>query len=119
MLTDRRCLRPHRAWPTSLPSNHWRKRILSQSVPQPEHRPIRSRKLSVAFLGGAHESAVGRVNRTAVEMDQRFELVAGCFSRNPETNQQSAARYGVIPSRTYSDLDDLLERESSRIDGIL
>ena len=92
---------------------------MSQPVPQPEHRPIRSRKLSVAFLGGAYESAVGRVHRTAVEMDQRFELVAGCFSRNPETNQQSAARYGVIPSRTYDDLDDLLERESSRIDGIL
>jgi predicted dehydrogenase len=73
----------------------------------------------VAFLGGAYESAVGRVHRIAVEMDQRFELVAGCFSRNPETNQKSAARYGVVASRTYSNLDDLLGSESSRIDGIL
>ncbi|SEK36065.1 Gfo/Idh/MocA family protein [Nitrosovibrio tenuis] len=78
-----------------------------------------SRKLRVAFLGGAYESAVGRVHRIAVEMDQKFELVAGCFSRNLETNRKSALRYGVVPARTYSDLDELLGCESSQIDGIL
>lgn len=79
----------------------------------------RSERLRVAFLGGAYESAVGRVHRIAVEMDQRFELVAGCFSRNPETNKDSASRYGVDLSRIYRNLDSLLEKETGRIDGIL
>lgn len=52
-------------------------------------------------------------------MDQRFELVAGCFSRNPETNRGSASRYGVDLSRIYSNLDSLLEKETGRIDGVL
>ena len=94
---------------------------MSQSHPccQPDPSTSPSRKLRVAFLGGAYESAVGRVHRIAVEMDQRFELVAGCFSRNLETNRKSAFRYGVVPARTYSDLDELLGSESSQIDGIL
>lgn len=81
--------------------------------------PPKSGKLRVAFLGGAYESAVGRVHRIAVEMDQRFELVAGCFSRNPETNRSSASLYGVDLSRIYCNLDDLLEKEAGRIDGVL
>ena len=64
-------------------------------------------------------SAVGRVHRIAVEMDQRFEVVAGCFSRNLSTNQKSAVRYGVAPTRTYVDLDELLDNESGQLAGIL
>lgn len=77
------------------------------------------RKLRLAFLGGAYESAVGRVHRTAVEMDQRFQLVAGCFSRHAETNRSSALRYGVAPGRTHASLDALLEREAKSIDAIV
>jgi predicted dehydrogenase len=52
-------------------------------------------------------------------MDQRFELVAGCFSRNSETNQRSGHQYGLDPSRIYRNLDDLLENEIGHIDGVL
>lgn len=78
-----------------------------------------SKRLRVAFLGGAYESAVGRVHRIAVEMDQRFELVAGCFSRNADINTASAARYGVHPDRVYGSLENLLEHETGKMDAIL
>jgi len=78
-----------------------------------------SRRLKLAFLGGAYESAVGRVHRVAVEVDQRFELVAGCFSRNAESNRASAVRYGIAPERTHADLETLLAREKGRVDAIV
>lgn len=76
-------------------------------------------KLKVAFLGGAFESAVGRVHRTAIEMDQRFQLVAGCFSRRAEISQSSALKYGINPERTYHALDELLMKEACQIDAIV
>lgn len=79
----------------------------------------KQQKLKVAFLGGAHSSAAGRLHRTAIELDHRFEVVAGCFSRNIETNRVSADIYGVDPDRVYADLARLLDAEISNIDAIV
>lgn len=76
-----------------------------------------AKKLRLAFIGGAYESAVGRSHRIAVEMDQRFELVAGCFSRSPERSQESAIKYGVDPDRAYSDVQSLIHAEAGQIDA--
>jgi hypothetical protein len=57
--------------------------------------------LTVAFLGGAVDSAVGRVHQIAIEMDKRFELVAGCFSRNVADNFETARQYGIDKNRVY------------------
>ena len=78
-----------------------------------------SRKIGVAFLGGATDSAVGQVHRVAIEMDRCFELRAGCFSRNPQINQQTGAEYGVSADRVYDSLDGLLQSEVGRIDAIV
>ena len=77
------------------------------------------RKLKVAFLGGGYESAVGRVHRTAIEMDRRFELVSGCFSRNNETNESTSRKYGIAPERSYRNLSDLLAGERNEIDAVV
>jgi predicted dehydrogenase len=77
------------------------------------------KKLRVAFLGGAYNSAAGRLHRTAVEMDQRYDLVAGCFSRNSTTNHESAIKYGISPQRAYDSLDNLLSAETGNIDAII
>lgn len=76
-------------------------------------------KLKVAFLGGAYDSAVGRVHRMAIEADQRFELVAGCFSLDQQANAQSAQQYSVSPDRTYGSLNELLSKESHLLDAIV
>ena len=64
--------------------------------------------MKIAFLGGGVHSAVGRAHRIAVEMDGRFELVAGCFSRYPGRNRASALEYGVPAGRTYGRLGELI-----------
>ena len=76
-------------------------------------------RLKIAFIGGAYDSAVGRAHRVAVEMDQRFELVAGCFSREQEKSYDSALKYGIDPSRAYSDLNTLLNEEAGKLDAVV
>jgi predicted dehydrogenase len=78
-----------------------------------------SRSIKIAFLGGAYDSAVGRVHRTAIEMDRRYELVCGCFSRNVDDNISTAKIYGIDPVRTYRSLSDLLKSEKSEIDAVV
>lgn len=81
--------------------------------------PGRRFPLSVAFFGGGVNSAVGRAHRAAIEMDGRFAVVAGAFSRDAAINGETAREYGVAAERTYDGLDTLLHAEAERIDAIV
>lgn len=76
------------------------------------------KKIKLAFLGGGLNSAVGQTHRIAIEMDKRYKLVAGCFSRNEEININTAYEYDVDIDRCYKDLDELIENEKNSIDAI-
>ncbi|WP_178124862.1 Gfo/Idh/MocA family protein [Pseudomonas sp. Fl4BN1] len=80
---------------------------------------LNTRKLKVGFLGGGFESAVGRAHRAAIEMDQRFELVSGCFSRKPEVSKSTALKYCIDLDRSYSDIDHFLSSEASQLDAVV
>jgi predicted dehydrogenase len=94
---------------------------MSTDEQETNRQPVagKRKKISVAFLGGAYNSAVGKVHRIAIEMDQRFELVAGCFSRDSEENSKTAELYGVGEDRIYASIDDLLKNEKSQLDAIV
>jgi predicted dehydrogenase len=77
-----------------------------------------NKKINIAFLGGGINSAVGRAHRIAIDMDKRYELVAGCFSRNSEINLLSAKEYSIDDSRIYCNLDELILNEKDKIDAI-
>ena len=81
--------------------------------------PSLPKQLQIAFLGGGINSAVGRAHRTAVELDQRYKLVAGCFSLNDKVNKASALEYRVQQDRTYKNLTALLDAEKDQIDLIV
>jgi predicted dehydrogenase len=74
---------------------------------------------SVAFIGGGYHSAVGRTHMAAMQLDKRFRLVAGCFSRQFESNLESANYYGVECSRVYPSLQKMLEGEAGKLDAII
>ncbi len=80
---------------------------------------MNKRKLRVGFIGGGFNSAVGRVHRSAIELDQNFELVSGCFSRHYRESKNSALLYAVNPSRAYSTIDDFLVNEVDEIDAVI
>jgi predicted dehydrogenase len=75
--------------------------------------------LKLAFLGGSLNSAVGYAHFVASAMDNCWQLVAGCFSRDSVVNHQSAEAYGVSRDRVYSTLDDMLKAEKGRIDAVV
>jgi predicted dehydrogenase len=74
-------------------------------------------KINVALLGGGNNSAVGSVHKVALEMDKRFRIHAGCFSRNPDVNQSTAEQYDV--DNFYTSIDELLMKEANHLDAIV
>jgi predicted dehydrogenase len=75
------------------------------------HAPLRA-----AFIGGSIQSAVGYAHYAAARMDGRFDITAGCFSRNPAINRATAESYSLNLSRLYPDWRLLLQAEAQNID---
>ncbi|ATB64085.1 Gfo/Idh/MocA family oxidoreductase [Pseudomonas mosselii] len=92
---------------------------MSHIMDSVEAKGLSSNKLKVGFLGGGFDSAVGRAHRAAIELDQRFELVCGSFSRSAQVSRESASHYRVDPDRAYDSLEVLLEREASGLDAVV
>lgn len=78
-----------------------------------------NKPFKLGFIGGGINSAVGTTHFIAAQMDDRFRVKAGCFSRNPEINRQTAERWGVSPERNYATFAELLEQEQGRLDAIV
>ena len=76
----------------------------------------RSPRIRLGMVGGGRDAFIGAVHRIASRIDDQYELVAGCFSSNPEKSLASAADLGV--ARAYSSFEDMAARESRRKDGI-
>ncbi|MCX4187363.1 Gfo/Idh/MocA family protein [Methylophaga sp. OBS4] len=84
------------------------------SIKLSSHQNLKSSSpLRLAFIGGGTNSAVGRVHKIAAEMDNRFKLVAGCFSMDKDINLTSAHEYGLPESNCYPSLSTLLANESA------
>jgi len=77
------------------------------------------KKIRVAFLGGGVNSAVGKTHKIAIEMDKKYELVAGCFSRNLEVNHETALEYNIPINKIYQNLAQLIENEKENVDAII
>jgi predicted dehydrogenase len=83
--------------------------------------PVRSmlgRRLRLAVVGGGPGSFIGAMHRQAARLDDRYEIVTGVLSSDPEKSRQSARDLGMDPERIYSSVQDMLDGESSRPDGI-
>lgn len=75
--------------------------------------------LKLAFIGGAIDSAIGYTHYIASQMDHRFTLYAGCFSRRKDINEKTALTWGVKREHLYSNWEILLENEVENIDAVV
>ncbi|RRO02309.1 Gfo/Idh/MocA family protein [Pectobacterium aquaticum] len=75
--------------------------------------------LKLGFIGGGLNSAIGVTHQIASQMDGRFELVSGCFSRDDIINNETAKKWGVSSDRVYNNQYDFLESESERLDAVV
>ena len=77
------------------------------------------RKLKFGMVGGGNGAFIGNVHRHGAVMDDLAELAAGCFTRNPEKNLETARQWGIPDeSRVYANYMEMAEKESAREDGI-
>jgi predicted dehydrogenase len=70
-------------------------------------------RIRVGMIGGGRDAFIGAVHRTALRLDGRFELVAGCFSRDPGNTRETGAALGLSPGRCYGAWEELLAREAA------
>lgn len=76
------------------------------------------KKYKIAFIGGNIKSAIGMTHKIACQMDNKFELVAGAFSRHRDTNLQTAQAYGISNEHLYDDYKTMLKSEGKNVDVI-
>jgi predicted dehydrogenase len=76
------------------------------------------RRLRLGMVGGGQGAFIGAVHRIAARLDDRWELVAGALSRDPERARASAAALHIAPDRAYAEFGAMARAEAARADGI-
>lgn len=76
------------------------------------------RRIRLGMVGGGRDAFIGAVHRIASRIDDRFELVAGCFSSTAEKSRASGEDLGLDPARVYDDFTTMAQREARLKTGI-
>ncbi len=76
------------------------------------------RRLRLGMVGGGQGAFIGAVHRIAARLDDRYELVAGALSSDPERAKASATGLGIAPDRAYASFPEMAASEKARADGI-
>lgn len=80
--------------------------------------PPPNRRLRLGFVGGGRGGLVGDWHATGARLSNRWDIVAGAMSSNPENARASAAAWLIAPDRAYTDYRDMVTAETARPDGI-
>ena len=78
----------------------------------------RSGRIRLGMVGGGRDAFIGGVHRIASRIDDRFELVAGCFSSTEEKSRASGADLGLPEDRVYGNFAEMAKREGRLKAGI-
>ena len=71
----------------------------------------------LGFIGGGRNSAIGTTHKIASQMDNKFIVSAGCFSRDPQINRKTAEDWRV--ERLYPGWRELLDGEKNKLDAVV
>ncbi len=80
--------------------------------------PPPKRRQRLGFVGGGRGGLVGEWHATGARLSNRWDIVAGALSSNPENAKASAADWLIAPGRCYSDYREMARAEAKRDDGI-
>lgn len=69
------------------------------------------------MVGGGTDAFIGAVHRIAAWMDNRIELVCGCFSADPEISRSSGRLYFLPAHRVYDTFQEMFEKEAGLPDN--
>jgi predicted dehydrogenase len=77
-----------------------------------------NRRLRLGMIGGGRGAFIGAVHRIAARLDDRYELVAGVFSADPQRSRDSGADLLLDARRSYASVDEMIQAEGTRTDRI-
>ena len=75
------------------------------------------RKIRLGMVGGGIGSMIGDIHRLT-SARSGFELLAGSLSSTKARADESAARAGISPERSYASFEEMADQEAVREDGI-
>lgn len=76
------------------------------------------RRLRLAVIGGGTGSFIGAMHRQSARRDDRYQIVTGILSSDQAKAKKEAEELGFETDRIYSSVKELLDKETSRKDGI-
>tara|TARA_Y100000741_G_scaffold140054_1_gene105685 strand:- start:45 stop:1235 length:1191 start_codon:yes stop_codon:yes gene_type:complete len=76
------------------------------------------KRIRIGFIGGGPNSFIGYTHRLAARFDNRFEFVAGVFSRDINKSKKFGISLGLNPERCYSNYISMAKNELNREDRI-
>ena len=88
------------------------------NAPDAARLPLPKRRLRLGMVGGGRGAFIGEVHANGARLSNRFDIVAGALSSDPERARASAAEWMIAPDRAYTDYRDMAVAEARRSDGI-
>ncbi len=76
------------------------------------------RRIKLGMVGGGQGAFIGAVHRIAARIDDRYQLIAGALSSDPERAAASAAELGIEAGRSYSSFTEMAKIEAKKPGGI-
>ncbi len=70
------------------------------------------RKLRMGMVGGGQDAFIGGVHRMVAALDGQIELVAGCFSQDPENTKITGQQLYLDPARCYDTYEKMAAGEA-------
>jgi len=70
-------------------------------------------KLKMGMIGGGMGSFIGAIHRNAAFLDNKIELVSGCFSSSFENSLQTGNDLYLDKDRVYKSFEEMLSKEST------
>jgi predicted dehydrogenase len=80
--------------------------------------PFAPDRLRLGMVGGGRGAFIGETHRIASRLDDRYELVAGALSSDPQRAIESGHDLRLDPRRCYPDYRVMAQAEAAREDGI-
>lgn len=80
--------------------------------------PLATRRLRLGIVGGGKGALVGQWHWLGARISNRWDLVAGALSSNPEKALSAGADWMLAKERTYTDYREMAKAEAARPDGI-
>lgn len=69
---------------------------------------------TLAFIGGGINSAVGYTHYVASQLDERWQVIGGVFSRQAAINQATAQRWHIPHTNLFNNWQQMLQAEHFR-----